>query len=654
MPNPALSPTARNRPDHPLERRLDEIRGLLREPLTPDGADLSRPEVLSDLVLTLSDRVERKHRQLIETSVQLTSLREVAHRLLSVRSADRAAETIALYLNKAWGYPRVAVLLLDREHYRLCGTLIQPAGRGFGSTHLTLPIADAEGSLVDAFLSGEVRRLEAGTAAALYSGDGDLSSLDFAGLGPMTVAPLRAGTSLPLCHAEKACGNTACPVFQSGRPTACWQAPDVDCRHEIRFGQEPRRATCLSCSVFPLLGLVLVARNAGESDLDADDLVQIDSVAATLATVVENGRLYQDLRQGELFRDDLLNSMGSGLVALDLERKAISMNRTAVRLTGWDLTESIGRTPPFLASSDRGLDAALRGAYAGKPVLRKEVHLSRKDGTSFPASISTAPLRNPEGALYGVIATFQDLTEFKSMEERIRQLDRLAALGRFTAAIAHEIRNPLAGISAGVEYLTRGNDPAGEQGENARFILTEIRRLNKIVEDLFRVTHPRPLMTNPERPEAILERSLKSLGTLPAEAGVEIVTQFDPKVPAVPVDADQIQQVAINLIKNAIEAMDGGGRLTLATGTRPGRMGETGFVTLRVSDTGPGMSPETRKRLFEPFFSRKAAGTGLGLYICHGIVERHGGYLRVESTEGAGSTFTVELPREPLSNGGAS
>ncbi|TPW12708.1 MAG: two-component system, NtrC family, sensor histidine kinase HydH, partial [bacterium] len=201
--------------------------------------------------------------------------------------------------------------------------------------------------------------------------------------------------------------------------------------------------------------------------------------------------------------------------------------------------------------------------------------------------------------------------------------------------------------------LTRGMDRAGADGDNIGFIQAEIKRLNQIIEDLFRVTHPRPLMTSPERPEQILERSLRCLGDLASNRSIEIIRKMPGSVPPVPVDADQIQQVMINLIKNAIEAMEPGGRLTLSTGTRPGRPGEEPWITMTVADTGAGMTPEVRKRLFEPFFTRKASGTGLGLYICHGIVERHGGLLRIDSVEGEGSSFTVELPRTPVSNGGA-
>lgn len=640
-------------PVRDLEKRIDELSGLLRRPILEEEGSLQEPENVARLALSLADQVEKGHRQLIESNIELLSLREVAHRLLSVRSADRAAETIARYVHKVLGFERVAVLLLERDRHRLTGFSICRSDSSTGTRTIQLPLLDASGAIVDVLLHGESRRLEELSPPHLYRGEGDLESVfDLNGVGGVALVPLRAGSTELPCHEEKQCTNRHCPVFRFRPVEPCWLQPHVDCRHEARFGQESRRATCLGCSVFPHLGVIMAARR-GPDTLPPEDLPRIESVAGTLAAVVENANLYRDLKQGELFRDDLLNSMGSGLVAVDTAQRSLSVNRTAVQLTGWDRSDVIGRVPPFFSTGDRGMEAAIRGALNGRPVIRKEALIARKDGATFPASLSTAPLRNARGEIYGAIVTFLDLTDFKAMEERIRQLDRLAALGRFTAAIAHEIRNPLAGISAGVEYLRKDLGHDGPD-ENIQFILTEIQRLNRIVEDLFRVTHPHPLMTAPESPEAILERALRSLGALPEERRIAIERHFRPDVPAVHVDADQIQQVAINLIKNALEAMEPGGTLTLATGTRPGRAGEDDWVTLKVTDTGPGMTEEVRKRLFEPFFTRKASGTGLGLYISHGIVERHGGHLRVDSREGAGSTFTVDLPRQPVSNGGAS
>jgi PAS domain S-box-containing protein len=636
-----------------LEQRLDEIRGLVRIPGLEEVTDLSRPESLVALSFNLANVLEKTQRQLIESNIQLISLREVAHNLLSIQTPDRAAETIALYLHKAFDYERVAVLLLERQRHRLSGRLVARETGRLRNDPMNLPLIGAGGALVESFLRGEPRLMNEPARTALFSdslGDG----FDPRRLNSCLVVPLRAGKARTPCFQQTGCGNTACPVFGRESGEACWLRPEVDCRHENRFGQEPRRATCLTCSVFPMLGVILVGRSDPAPALSASDLLLLDSVGGTMATIVENARLYAELRDEELFRNDILNSMGSGLVAVDLEGRAISLNVTAARMTGFDQAEVMGVVPPFFNTGDKGLEAALRGSLAGTPVLRRESRLLRRGGTIFPASVSTAPLRNAAGEVYGAIATFLDLTELKQMEERIHQLDRLAVLGRFTAGIAHEIRNPLTGISTGVQYLTKGMGREDPQFENVGFILNEIQRLNRIVEDLFRVTHPHPLMTTLEDLGRLVDRSLQSLGNLAEEGNIRVEREYAAGLPRVPFDADQMQQVAINLIKNAIEATPKGGAVRLVTSQRPGRRGEAGWAVFKVVDTGSGMNPEVQKKIFEPFFTRKKQGTGLGLYITHGIVERHGGHMRVESQEGAGSTFTVELPLQPILQGGAS
>lgn len=604
LSSPLTAPTAPATPkggacpaEGSLDARLDEILGLVRIPGLDTAVDAGSPEAMTRLAFHLADALERTQRQLIESNIQLMSLREVTTNLLSLHSLEKAAETIALYLHKAFDYERVAVLLREGETDTLNGWVSARDGGRVVSEPLELPLAGATGVLPGVLASGDSRLLADGDAAPLYEGPRALPAV-FAGrrLNSSLVIPLR---------------------------TAAGDA---------------------------VLGLLLVGRSDPSPPLGGSDLLLLDSMGATVSTVVENARLYQDVQRGERFRDDILNSMATGLVAIGLDGRVTMMNQSAVQLTGYGRDEVEGERPPFLPGDDDNAAKLIGQALAGRPFVRRDVTLRRKDGTDFPASLTTSPLLDERRGVRGAIATFLDLTEIRKMEERIRQLDRLAVLGRFTAAIAHEIRNPLTGISTGVQYLSRSLPETGR--ENAGFILAEVQRLNRIVEDLFRVTHPHPLHTSPVDLGGLLDRSLKSLNGLPGEGGVRVNCQFATEVPPVPLDADQLQQVAINLIKNALEATPAGGQVTLRTGTRPGRAGEPDWAWFRVIDTGTGMSPETLKSIFEPFFTKKQSGTGLGLYITHGIVERHGGHLKVESTEGQGSQFTVELPLRAPSHGG--
>jgi len=359
---------------------------------------------------------------------------------------------------------------------------------------------------------------------------------------------------------------------------------------------------------------------------------------------VENVLLERDVRREEAFRKDVMVSMESGLLAVDLEGRVLTLNAQVERLTGFSREGMLGRPPVDLDVGSGTVTGLLQKTLrTRRPLLRVERAVRKSDGAAFPATCSTALLRNPAGEVYGAILTFEDLTRIKEMEERIRSLDRLAALGRFTAGIAHEIRNPLTGIGTGAQYLARHLEGDEAQAENLAFILREIARLNRIVEDLFRVTHPTPLRKTPEDPRSLLEHALRSLGSLPEDRDVTVELKVASGLPPVPADPDQIQQVLLNLFKNAVEASPAGGVVSVhayASGDE-----EQPRLVLQIMDKGPGISPEAMAHLFEPFFtSGKPDGTGLGLYVSHGIVERHGGELHPANHSEGGAIFTVKLP----------
>jgi two-component system sensor histidine kinase AtoS len=415
--------------------------------------------------------------------------------------------------------------------------------------------------------------------------------------------------------------------------------------------RERRQRHCASCELMPLLGVIGMARSAGGPTLGSAETTLLESVALSVAPVVENARLYHDLRRSERFRLHVLDSMASALVAVNTQGEILTFNRAAQSLLGFKEAEVVGQ--PFGALLGPDGDQLLRATFEnGREVLREETVMRARDGNAIPVSLTTSLLRDERRQVYGTIATFVDLTPLRRAEERARSLDRLAALGRFTSSVAHEIRNPLTGIAAGVQYLARALADAAPQRENLDFILSEIRRLDAIVQDLFDITHPRQLLLRVAPLEGTVRRALQSLEAVLAEHRVTVAIETAPLTPPVPHDADQIQQVFINLLKNAAEASPPGAtvQLTIGPGGRglPGGHGPT--VIARVRDSGSGICPEHVHTLFEPFFTTKPGGTGLGLYITHDIVERHAGALTVQSEQGCGATFCVELPLE--ANGG--
>jgi PAS domain S-box-containing protein len=341
------------------------------------------------------------------------------------------------------------------------------------------------------------------------------------------------------------------------------------------------------------------------------------------------------------FRDEVIENLPLGVVAVDAREHLLAWNRAATEITGLSPEEVRAQSTAPTLRGRSWHDALIRSLEQGTEEERREHQVSRPDGTSSPVVVSTAPLRDAEGTVRGAVATLVDVSSLKSMEERIRQLDRLAALGQFASSVAHEIRNPLTGIATGVQFLSRGFPEGDERLEGVAFILREVVRLNTIIQDLFTASRPRELTLGPVRLAEVAARVLRGLKPAPEEAGVTIELDRADAWPVVTADADQLQQVLLNLIQNAVQATAAGGRVAIRART------EGGEHVIEVEDTGGGIAPEHLPRIFDPFYTTRPKGTGLGLFVAHAIVQRHRGSLEVKSQLGRGTRFRIHLPMNP-------
>jgi len=287
------------------------------------------------------------------------------------------------------------------------------------------------------------------------------------------------------------------------------------------------------------------------------------------------------------------------------------------------------------------------------------VLLARKDGSKLPIILNTSLLVDEDKRIQGTIAVFIDITRIKKMEEKIQRLDKLAALGRFSSSMAHEIRNPLTGIVAGLQYLQRTGEIPVEQNENIGFILGEVRRIDRLISDILSVVQVKELVYHPTELDKLARNGITSVKDIAEKKNVRMELDAPENSRPVMVDADRITQVVINLLKNAIEASGEGETVTVRV-RFPSEVDEVlfdeyrDFVIIQVEDRGVGFSDEEKGRIFEPFFTTKKEGTGLGLYVSHSIVERHGGYMFLETEKGKGSVFSVYLPIEKVQYGDSS
>ncbi len=340
----------------------------------------------------------------------------------------------------------------------------------------------------------------------------------------------------------------------------------------------------------------------------------------------------------------IIEGSAEGIITLDADRRVTSWNAAAEAIYGWSAAEMLGDSlarllPPGEASvaQTQSLYAELRG---GTAVRDFECHRIRKDGKPITVSLTMAPIYDPGGAFAGTAGIVRDVTAIKEMERQLLERERLAAVGELAAVVAHEVRNPLAGIRGGCEILLEGYGAGDARHDIGVEIIHQVDRLTRTVHDLLLYARPKAMDPVPTDLHGLVERILHILRDDPQNARVEIVREFGSDVPPVLVDGRQMEQVLLNLALNAIQAMRHDGTLTVATRRVAGK------AQVAIRDTGPGIPPEQVENIFKPFFTTRAQGTGLGLAIVKRIVDAHGGSIVVDSPPGGGAAFILALPTE--------
>lgn len=360
------------------------------------------------------------------------------------------------------------------------------------------------------------------------------------------------------------------------------------------------------------------------------------------------------------FNEVILDNVDAGVVATDLTGRIVMVNPAAARVLG--LAPGAGVGSYFGDIFPRGdpirsvLEQALFNLETVRDFTLKYRPSLRSNSSSGAAGVGesklaqvqpvgeaerdlilgTSLLNDQRGNLIGVVLTFKDVTERNRLEERAKRQERLAALGKFVAGVAHEIRNPLTSISGYIQMWQRYGQPT--PGALA-IVAQEIKRLNAIVDKLLFFTRPAETKLGVHDLNQLVDRVLRFVGE-GYEGKIAVELELAPHLPPVRMDPEQIQQVLMNIIYNAYQAMPNGGTLWVRTGLAP----DPQFAVVTITDTGCGIPPENLSRIFDPFFTTKARGSGLGLALAHEIVTAHGGYIEVESQVGVGTTLRVYLP----------
>ncbi|MBN2231831.1 MAG: PAS domain-containing protein [Deltaproteobacteria bacterium] len=359
----------------------------------------------------------------------------------------------------------------------------------------------------------------------------------------------------------------------------------------------------------------------------------------------EHLRVRQALRQTEtsLFtirqiNDSIIRSIESGILTTDNDLRITSLNRAGERL--------LGRRPAEISlTTATAIIPELDPEVQDPESRRREAVYPHPDGRRLTIGYSVSPLQDESGDRHGLIFVFQDLTAFREIEYRLRLADRLAALGRLSAGLAHEIRNPLAAIRGSVETLygeLNDDDPLNRR--LMEIVMREADRLNRLVDDF--LTFAR--QDNDSAPgvfdlhDLLRELSLLFRGRYPE---IEFIEAFGSDPLPTAGSGDQARQIFWNLCRNAVEALDGPGTVVITTAEYRDTATHRTFREATITDNGPGIPPELAERVFEPFFTTREAGTGLGLFIVFQLVKLNGGRISVTPAEtGHGTRVSVRLP----------
>jgi two-component system NtrC family sensor kinase len=368
--------------------------------------------------------------------------------------------------------------------------------------------------------------------------------------------------------------------------------------------------------------------------------------------ISERKRMERELKEANEFLMNLIESSVDGIIVTDMKGNILIFNKGAENILGYKAEEVVGKMnirsiyEPGIGKEVmeklKSPDYGGVGRLTSFPIVHR-----RKDGELIEGDLSASVIYDDEGREIASIGIFKDLRERLGIERQLREMqqallqsEKLAAMGRLTSQIAHELNNPIYGIMNTLELLKTEIPPESKRRRILELSLSEIQRLAEMLKNMLSFSKPEEEKRRPVNLNELIEGILLVMEKQMRESNVHVETHLDSSIPEVMASTNQMRQVALNMFKNAKEAMPKGGTLTIRTAR------EENDVVIRIKDTGVGIPEEIRDRIFEAFFTtkQKVKGVGLGLSVCYGIVKDHGGEIKLDSEVERGTTFTIRLP----------
>ena len=361
----------------------------------------------------------------------------------------------------------------------------------------------------------------------------------------------------------------------------------------------------------------------------------------------ESLRLSQPLESATNITESLIESIGSGIIITEMNDTITYINQAGEKILGYSKGEVFGKPFGLFGLNEKQNVSYSFLDHPDNLDTRREGRMKRKDGDEIPVGFTINQHLSLSGEAIGKIIIFRDLTKVYRIQEEMLKMDRLVSLGKLASGIAHEIRNPLAGIKTTAQALGEEMAKDDPKREYLNRITKEIDRLNELLKTFFSFAKPQTLLLVPCHIKEIINAIIPFLIKEIADKGIQFVESYHPQLPRIRVDKIQMHQAFLNLFLNAIQAMPYGGELKIEANPviLPSPEGsKQNFIKVVVSDSGKGIPPQILPNIFDPFFTTKPKGIGLGLSITYQIIKKHGGTIKVHSQWEKGTSFIINLP----------
>lgn len=422
-----------------------------------------------------------------------------------------------------------------------------------------------------------------------------------------------------------------------------------------------------------LFGIILLGRKVDKKPFTREDFSMFLAFSGQLAMAISNAHLYTGLKEAKVYRDNILQSLGNGVLVADNNEKITLINNEAQRILGQKGTDL---NVKMLKDISKDAYQLLKYTLTRDTEFQNVECLIERGSTKIPCDITTIQLKTETEEKLGAVMILTDLTEMKMLQAEKQHSDRLASIGVLAANVAHEIKNPLVAVSTFFQLLPHKKGDEEFQRDFQNIAEKELRRINKIIEEMLNLARPHKPAMQPIDPHRAIRDTINLLTNTAKEKNVEITTNFVREVSQLIADEEQIRRVLINILQNSLDAVAKNGYINVRTSIRRDlsefrrisllRSGTVFFsfappfiydpsskkyFIIEVSDNGVGIPDEKIQHLFEPFFTTKDKGTGLGLAIIYGIVKEHKGGIYLESKEGEGTDFYICLPLTHIDSG---